>query len=107
MKISIDDIRRIIKEELAAGAKPAEQDEKAGDTKPQTPKIADATAAAAAKAGEKNVYVQKGAQKAAEKGGAALMNSVLADFSKYTKNNVGKKELMQAIKQALAKMPNE
>ena len=106
MKISMDDIRRIIKEELAASAKPAGQDKDQGQQQ-GTPKIADATAAAAAKASEKNVQVQKGAEKAAEKGGSTLVNSILADLSKFTKRGVSKKDLMDALKKAIAKIPND
>ena len=107
MKISIDDIRRIIKEEFAAGSSPAEQDKKGQGQQQGTPKITDATAAAAAKASEKNAQVQKGAEKAAERGGSTLVNSILADLSKFTKRGVSKKDLMDALKKAIVKIPND
>lgn len=107
MKISIDDIRRIIKEEIEANLKPSEQDKKDQSQQQRVPKIADATAAAAAKASEKNAQVQRGAERAAERGGSTLVDSIFADLSKFTKKGVSKKDLMGALKKAIAKIPND
>lgn len=111
MKISINDIRKIIKEELAANTKPTGQDKNEDPTgkgqQQKNPKITDAAAAAAAKASEKNAQLQKGAEKAAERGGSTLVNSILADLMKFKKKGVSKNDLLAAIKQAVQKIPNE
>jgi hypothetical protein len=99
MKIDAAALRRIIREELARLNENPE-----GEAGTSTAKLTDPNAQKVANTGEKNVQMQRSAEKAVEKGPAALSQSILADLQKYLNKGSNKKDIIGALKLALPKI---
>jgi hypothetical protein len=103
MKIDIDTIKRIIKEELSS----AGTQDKKPEQKKQDMKFSDANAQKLANASKKNVQAQKAASAASEKGGSALVQSILAELMKFKNNGSSKEDIIAALKLVIPKIPKD